>query len=84
MAFSPTDPASAHSLWLQLRNTKRRRRLRWRSDWTLIWMFLLLLALVVVFYALLPSNDAAAQIEHTDHKAKGLEPSSGGESWTIG
>ena len=78
MAFSPTDPASAHSLWLQLRNTKR-RRLRWRSDWTLLWMFLLLLAVVLVFYALLPSNDAAAQIEHTAQKEAGLKHSSGAE-----
>lgn len=90
MAFSPTDPASAHSLWLQLRNTKRERRLGWRSDWTLLWVFLLLMALVLVFYAMLPSDDAAAQIEQIAHNAKGLEHWSGGEGlrttgerWTL-
>jgi hypothetical protein len=42
-------------------------------------MFLLLLAVVLVFYALLPSNDAAAQIEHTAQKEAGLKHSSGAE-----
>jgi len=63
MAFSPIDPASAHSLWLQLRNIKRKRRSRWRSDWTPLWVPLLLLSVLLIYYALMPSNDAVERAE---------------------
>ena len=63
MAFSPTDPASAHSLWLQLRNTKRKRRPRWRSDWTPLWVSLLLFSVVAIFYVMMPSHDGVEQAE---------------------
>ena len=63
MAFSPTDPASAHSLWLQLRNTKRKRRPGWRSDWMPLWVSLLLLSVLLMFYATMPSNDAVEWAE---------------------
>ena len=68
MAFSPTDPASAHSLWLQLRSSKRKRRPSWRSDWTLLWGSLLLLSVLLVFYAIMPSNDAVDQAQQASHK----------------
>ena len=74
MAFSPTDPASAHSLWLQLRNTKRTPRRRWRSDWTPLLVFLLLFGLLLIVYAIRASNDAAEQADHTAHKATALNP----------
>jgi NADH:ubiquinone oxidoreductase subunit 6 (subunit J) len=65
MAFSPTDPASAHSLWLQLRTTKRTRRRRWRSDWTPLFVVLLFFSLLLIFYAIMPSNDAPEQANPT-------------------
>jgi hypothetical protein len=58
MAFSPTDPVSAHSLWLQLRSTKRHRRPRWRRDWTPLWVPFLLLMMLAIVYAIMPSNGA--------------------------
>lgn len=63
MAFSPTDPASehpAHSLWLQLRHTNRTRP-RWRSDWTPLWISLLLFSVLAIFYVMMPSNEAVEQ-----------------------
>ncbi len=68
MAFSPTDPASAHSLRLQLRSTHRKRPPRWRSDWTPVWVSQLLLSLLSIFYAVMPSNDAAEQAKQTSHE----------------
>ena len=68
MAFSPTDPASAHSLWLQLRTTKRKRSPRWRSDWMPVWVSLLLFSVLLIFYAIMPFNDAAEQAKQTSHK----------------
>jgi hypothetical protein len=68
MAFSPTDPASAHSLWLQLRHSKRKCRSRWRSDWTPLWVPLLLLSVLLILYAILPSNDAAEHAQQAAHE----------------
>ena len=79
MAFSPTDPASAHSLWLQLRTTKRKRRHRWRSDWTPLWVVLLLFSLLLIFYATMPSNDAPEQAKEASQQETGLQ----GRSMTI-
>ena len=73
MAFSPTDPASAHSLWLQLRTSNRTRRRRWRSDWTPLWVFFLLFIVLLIFYAIMPSNDPAEQADQTAHKGTALE-----------
>jgi len=61
MAFSPSDPASAHSLWLQLRHTKRKRHVGWRSEWTLLWMFFLLFCVLLLAYAFIPPDEAAQQ-----------------------
>jgi len=72
MAFSLTDPASAHSLWRQLRHTKRTRRRRWRSDWTPLLVVLLLVGLLLVLYAIGPSNNAAEQADQPDHKDTAL------------
>ena len=65
MAFSPTDPVSAHSLWLQLRATKpkKTRRPRWRRDWAPLWVPVLLLIMLAIFYAVMPSNDAVRNAE---------------------
>ena len=68
MAFSPTDPTSAHSLWLQLRNAKRKRRHRWRSDWTPLWVSLLLFGVVLILYTIMPSTDAVARAEQAPHE----------------
>ena len=72
MAFSPTAPASAHSLWLQLRSTKRKVHSQLRSDWTPVWVSLLLFSVLLIFYAIIPFNDAAEQ-EHTSHKEAVLQ-----------
>ena len=72
MAFSLTDPASAHSLWRQLRYTKRTRRRRWRSDWTPLLVVLLLVGLLLLLYAIGPSNNAAEQADQLDHKDTAL------------
>jgi hypothetical protein len=64
MAFSPTDPVSAHSLWLQLLSTKRKhRRPRWRNDWMPLWVPVLLFTILALVYVMMPSvmmssNDA--------------------------
>lgn len=68
MAFSPTDPASAHSLWLQLRSTKRKRRPKWRTDWTPLWVSLLLFTVLLIVYAIMPFNDAIEQVDQTAQK----------------
>ena len=73
MAFSAPDLASAHSLWLQLRSTKRSRRHRWRSDWTPVWVFVLLFSLLLIVYTIMPSNDAAEQADQTAHKQSALK-----------
>lgn len=68
MAFSPTDPASAHSLWLQLRSTKRKRHPGWRSEWMPVWVSLLLFSILLIVYAIMPFNDAPEQAKETSHK----------------
>ena len=72
MAFSPTDPASAHSLWLQLRHTKRAPRRRWRGDWTPLLVVLLLFGLLLLVYVISPSNDAAEQADQMNHRETAL------------
>ena len=73
MAFSPTDPASAHSLWLQLRTTKRKRRSPWRGDWTPLLVLLLLFSLLLIVYAVLPSQEALEQPNQASQKETGLQ-----------
>lgn len=69
MAFSPTDPVSAHSLWLQLRSTKRKHhRPRWRSDRMPIWVPLLVLGILAFFYVIMSSNDAIERAEQAAQK----------------
>ena len=70
MAFSPTDPVSAHSLWLQLRSTKpkKHRRPRWRRDWAPLWVPFLLLVMLVILYAVMPSNDAVTSADGVLHE----------------
>jgi hypothetical protein len=75
MAFSPTDPVSAHSLWLQLLSTKRKhRRPRWRNDWTPLWVPLLLFTiLLALVYAMMPLNDAIEQADQAAEMESGLQ-----------
>ena len=63
MAFSPTDPVLAHSLLLQLRSTPHQSQ--WRSDWTPLWVVLLLISILAVFSMLLPPIDALERAERT-------------------
>jgi hypothetical protein len=62
MAFSPTDQAS-RSLWMQLRNTKGKHRPRWRSDWTPLWVSVLFFSVLLICYAIMPSNDGVNHAE---------------------
>ena len=76
MAFSPTDPVSAHSLWLQLRSSKRKHRLpRWRSDWIPVWFPMLLFTILALVYMMMPSNDAIEKLEHATQKERVLQGS---------
>ena len=76
MAFSPTDPVSAHSLWLQLRSTKRKhRRPRWRGDWTPLWVLLLLSSILALSYVIMPSNDAIERADQGAQKVTVLQES---------
>ena len=70
MAFLPSDPVSAHSLWLQLRSSKRkhRSRPRWRSDWNSPWVPLLLVSVLLLFFLIMPSNDVVERVEQTGQK----------------
>ena len=71
MAFSPTDPVSAHSLWLQLRSTNRKRHHRWRSDWTPLWVLGLLLTILTIGYVLMPSNDPIEETAQQETSSQG-------------
>jgi hypothetical protein len=74
MAFSPTDPVSAHSLCLQLLSSKRKsRRPRWRSDRIPVWLPLLLFTTLALVYIIMPSNDAIENAEHAAQKERVLQ-----------
>ena len=76
MAFSPTDPVSAHSLWLQLRSSRRRhRRHQWRGDWKLVAATLLLLSILVLIYMIMLHNQAAEDPNYTVQKKPALQGS---------
>jgi hypothetical protein len=70
MAFSPNDPAAAHSLWLQLRRSKRKHLSGWRSDWMPLWVVLLLFGLLIVSYAIMPSNEADQYAEQAAKESR--------------
>jgi lysylphosphatidylglycerol synthetase-like protein (DUF2156 family) len=73
MAFSPTDPVSAHSLWLQLLSSKRKHRWpRWRSGWIPVWFPLLLFTILALVYVM-QSNDAIEKVERAAQKERVLE-----------
>lgn len=74
MAFSPPDPITAHSLWLQLRSTRRRHHpLRWRSDWKGVCVPVLLLIMLAVVYIMMPTPEAVDQPEQADQKETALQ-----------
>ena len=76
MAFSPTDPVFAHSLWLQLLSSKpKHRRPRWRSDWTPLWVPVLLFTILALVYGVMPSNDAIEKTEQAAQKERVLQES---------
>ena len=76
MAFSPTDPLSARSLWLQLRSSKRKhRRPRWRSDRSSLLVPLLLLSVLLLFYLIMPSNNLFERAEQSAQKESVLQQS---------
>lgn len=64
MAFSATDPVLAHSLWLQLRSSRRRksRRPRWRSDLAAFWGPILLLSILAFGYMIM-AGDSFENVE---------------------
>ena len=67
MASSLNDPELAHSLWLQVRSTRRKScRTQWRSDWTPIWILLLLMSILTFFSVIMPSNDAIEKAKEAD------------------
>jgi hypothetical protein len=75
MAFSPIDPVLAHSLWLQLRSSRRRksRRHRWRSDWTPLWIPLLLISILAFGYVIMLSIDGGESVEQSAQKETGIK-----------
>jgi len=51
--------------WLHLTSTRHQPyRTRWRSDWTPIWIVLLLMSILAVFPLLFPTIDSLEQAEH--------------------
>lgn len=76
MSFSPTDPVSAHSLWLQLRSTRRRhRRPQWRGDTKAVVVSLLLLSILALFYMIMLHNQATENPNYAVQKAPVLHDS---------
>ena len=75
MAFSPIDPVLAHSLWLQLRSSRSRksRRHRWRSDWTPLWIPLLLISILAFGYVIMLSIDGGESVEQSAQKETGIK-----------
>jgi hypothetical protein len=60
------DPDSGHSLWLQLRSTRRKpQRPQWRSDWAPVWILLLLMTILALNSVFMPSNDAVERATQT-------------------
>lgn len=60
------DPDSGHSLWLQLRSTRRKpQRPQWRNDWAPVWILLLLMTVLALFSIFIPSNDAVERAIQT-------------------
>jgi hypothetical protein len=75
MAFSPTDPVFAHSLWLQLRSPRRKtRRTQWRRDWTPLWLVFLLISMLVFFSMLFSPIDSFERAERTAQNETILQP----------
>ena len=74
MAFSPTDPVLAHSLWLQLRSCNRRSRLgRWRSDWMPLLVPILLLSILAMGYVIMFSNGTGGTVEQSAQREAVLQ-----------
>lgn len=60
------DPDSGHSLWLQLRSTRRKpQRPQWRSDWAPVRILLLLMTILALNSVFMPSNDAVERATQT-------------------
>jgi hypothetical protein len=73
MAFSPTDPVLAHSLWLQRRSSRRQPpRPRWR-DWTPLVVSILLLSILALGYVIWLSNGTFESAEQPAQKEADLQ-----------
>ena len=76
MAFSPNDPVSAHSLWLQLRSTRRgHRRPQWRGDWKAVLVPLLFISILSLFYTLWLHNQVTEDLNGTIQRETVLQKS---------
>jgi hypothetical protein len=74
MAFSPPDPVTAHSLWLQLRSTRRRHHHpRWRSDWKAVCVPVLLIIMLALVYVMMPTPEAVDQRERAAQNETALQ-----------
>lgn len=77
MAFSSSNPVSAHSLWLQLRSTRRsHHRPRWRTEWMPVWVPLLLFIILALTYIMTSSDYAIEETLRAAQKGTVLEESS--------
>jgi hypothetical protein len=74
MAFSPPDPVTAHSLWLQLRPTRRRQhRPRWSSDWKAVCIPVLLIIMLALVYVMMPTPETVEQSEQAAQTETALQ-----------
>lgn len=76
MASALDNPKMAHSLWLQRRSSHRRvRPARWRSDWTPVGLFLLLVGLLLLVSLFLPSDEEVGRVKQAaQHERGGSQP----------
>ena len=70
MARTPIALQSLYP-WLHLTSTRHQtHRTPWRSDWTPIWIVLLLMSILAVFALMFPPIDSFEQAEQRTQKGK--------------
>ena len=70
-------PIALQSLspWLHLTSTRHQdHRTRWRSNWTPIWIVLLLMSILAVFSLLFPPIDSLERVEQAVQNGKREQP----------